>query len=96
MSACSDKTVLVGKKGIARYVLAGLYKLFVDRCTEVDFAALGRNIYRAVAAAEALTRLLGFVYIKKVVLSSVLLSREGCTRRISRMVITVKRVDYEP
>ncbi len=95
-SVCSDSTVIVGKKSIARYVLAGLYKLFVESCSEVVFVALGRSIYRAVSAAEALARLLGFVYVKNVSISSLFVSREGYVRRVSRIEILVKRIDHEP
>ncbi len=95
-AVCSDDRVLVGRKSIARYILAGLYKLFIEHCSTVTYQALGRNTYRAVAAAEALARLLGFVYIKRVSISSVILSREGSTKRVSRIEIVVKRLDEEP
>ncbi|NPA97564.1 MAG: RNA-binding protein [Crenarchaeota archaeon] len=95
-SRCLDRTILVGKKGIARYVLAGLYKVFIEQCSSVRYAALGKSIYRAVSAAEALSRLLGFLYIKRVQISSLIVSGEGKTRRVSRIEIELHRIDEEP
>ena len=93
---CRDHAILVGRKGVARYVLAGLYKVFVEKCSTIKYSALGKSIYRAVAAAEALSRLLGFVYVKRVQISSIIVSEEGRTRRISRIEILMSRMDEEP
>ncbi len=96
LSYVKNNIVYVGKKGLARYILAGLYKVFVEGHDEVVYSALGKNVSKAVAAAEALARLLGFMYIKRVTISSVILSGEGRVRRVSRIEIAVKRMDSEP
>jgi len=91
-----DDVVLVGSKGVARYVMACLYKLFVEGRRSVRLAALGKNIYRAVHAATGVQHLLKEVYTSSIRLSTVQFYSEGRTRRVSRIEIELRLRDLVP
>ncbi len=93
---CSDNAVFVGKKYFMRYVLAVLYKLFVEHCNSVRIRALGRNISRAVLAATSVQFLLRELGITRVSIGTVSFITEGRSRNVSSIEIELRIRDYIP
>ncbi len=93
---CSDNAVLVGKKYFMRYVLAVLYKLFVERCNSVRVRALGKNISRAVLIVTSTQFLLRELSIARVSIGTVSFITEGKSRNISSIEIEMRIRDYIP
>ncbi len=93
---CSDNVVLVGKKYFMRYVLAVLYKLFVEHCNRVRIRALGRNISRAVLIATSTQFLLRELSVTRVSIGTVSFITEGKSRNVSSIEIEMRIRDYIP
>ena len=89
--------VFVGSKSITRYLLALLYKFYVEGCTRVEVAARGRFVHRAVAATTGFLALVGRGFaVVGVEIGSVALRGPSDERRVSKISIAVTRMDETP
>jgi len=93
---CSDNAILVGKKYFMRYVLAVLFKLFVEHCNTVKIRALGKNIARAVLTATSAQFLLRELSVARVDIGTVSFITEGRLRNVSSIEIELRIRDYIP
>ncbi|HDI02486.1 MAG TPA: RNA-binding protein [Ignisphaera sp.] len=93
---CKDPEVYVGKKFFMRYVLAVLYKFYIEKCNRVKLRALGKNISKAVKTATSLEYLAQELIVSNIDIGTVAFVSEGHIRYVSSIDIEISNKNFIP